>query len=107
MAFEIEWLESAQNELDAEIAFVLNEFGFKAAQKAYLRIQAHINCLATFPLIGTIYPKLTYKDFEIRKFVIRQVIVFYSPQPDKVTILALWNNYQNPANIPYRLSDLE
>ena len=29
MAFEIEWLESAQNELDAEIAFVLNEFGFK------------------------------------------------------------------------------
>ena len=99
MAFEIEWLEGAQNELDAEIAFVLNEFGFKAAQK--------VNCLATFPLIGTIYPKLTYKDFEIRKFVIRQVIVFYSPQPDRVTILALWNNYQNPANIPYRLSDLE
>ena len=31
MAFEIEWLKEAQNELDAEIAFVLNEFGFKAA----------------------------------------------------------------------------
>ena len=48
MAFEIEWLTGAQNELDAEIAFVLNEFGFKAAQKAYLRIQDHINCLTTF-----------------------------------------------------------
>ena len=43
MAFEIEWLEGAQNELDAEIAFVLNEFGFKAAQKAYLRIQVVID----------------------------------------------------------------
>ena len=107
MAFEIEWLTGVQNELDAEIAFVLNEFGFKAAQKAYLRIQDHINCLTTFPQIGTLYPELTYKDFEVRKLVIRQVTVFYSPQPDKVTILAVWNNYQNPANIPYRLSDLE
>ena len=61
MAFEIEWLKDAQNELDAEIAFVLNEFGFKAAQKAYLRIQDHINCLTTFPQIGTLYPELTYK----------------------------------------------
>ena len=81
MAFEIEWLKDAQNELDAEIAFVLNEFGFKAAQKAYLRIQDHINCLTTFPQIGTLYPELTYKTLRYVNslFVKSQCSIHLSP----------------------------
>lgn len=106
MAFEIEWLKGAQDELDAEIAYVLGEFGLLAARKAYLRIQTNVNRLETFPLIGTVYLGTTYKGCEVRKQVIRQVTVFYSPQPDRVTILAVWNNYQNPARIPDYLSDL-
>ena len=104
MVFEIEWLKGAQNELDAEIAYVCGEFGFSAARKAFLQIKTHVSRLETFPQIGAIYPNLTYKGCEVRKLVIRHVTVFYSPQTDRVTILAICNNYQNPARIPDRLS---
>lgn len=105
MAFEIEWLKGAQDELDAEIAYVLGEFGFYAARKAYQRIQEHVGRLASFPLIGTVYSGLTYRGCEVRKLSIKQVTVFYSPQPDRVTVLAVWNNYQDPIRIQSRLSN--
>ena len=60
MASEIEWLESAEQELDAEIAYVLDEFGYAAARKAYLHLQKHVSHLADFPLIGMVYPGVTY-----------------------------------------------
>ena len=78
MVFEIEWLRGAQRELDAEIEYVLGRFGFRAARKTYRRIMDNVEQLASFPHIG-----------------------------DKVTILAVWNNYQDPNSIPYRLSELE
>lgn len=104
MAFKIEWLKGAQDELDAEIAYVLKEFGFYAARKAYLRIMEHVSHLSTFPLIGTHYPGVTYKGFEVRKLPIRQITLFYSPQTDRVTILAVWNNYQDPSRVSIRLA---
>ena len=105
MAFEIEWLESAEREFDAEMSYVLKEFGFAAARNAYLRLQQHVGQLADFPLRGTVYPGVTYHGCEIRKLPIRQVTVFYSPQADKVTILAVWNNRKDPSSIDYRLLD--
>ena len=107
MAFEIEWLQGAHNELDAEIEFVLGRFVFNAARKAYKRIMDDVERLASFRHIGEQHEGATYKGCEVRKIIIRQVTVFYSPQSDKVTILAVWNNYQDPDNIPYRLSELE
>ena len=65
------------------------------------------NSLPHPPHIGVQHEGATYKGCEVRKIIIRQVTVFYSPQSDKVTILAVWNNYQDPDNIPYRLSELE
>lgn len=105
MAFEIEWLESAEREFDAEMSYVLEEFGFAAARNAYLRLQRHVSQLADFPLIGTVYQGVTYQGCEIRKLPIRQVTVFYSPQEDKVTVLAVWNNHKAPDNIKFRLSE--
>ena len=105
MAFEIEWLESAERELDDEIAYVLEEFGFEAARKAYLNLHKHVGRLADFPLIGSVYQGVTYQGCEIRRLPIRQVTVFYSPQKDKVTVLAVWNNYKDPDSIDYRLLD--
>ncbi len=107
MAFEIEWLQGAQNELDAEIDYVLGRFGFSAARKTYRRIMDNVEQLASFPHIEEQYECVTYNGCEVRKIIIRQVTVLYSPQPDKVTILAVWNNYQDPNSIPYRLSELE
>ncbi|MBO7492930.1 MAG: type II toxin-antitoxin system RelE/ParE family toxin [Bacteroidales bacterium] len=107
MVFEIEWLRGAQRELDAEIEYVLGRFGFRAARKTYKRIMDEVERLASFPHIGVQHESATYKGCEVRKIIIRQITVFYSPQSDKVTILAVWNNYQDPNSIPYRLSELE
>ena len=107
MVFKIEWLQGAQSELDAEIDYVLGRFGFSAARKTYNRIMDDVESLASFPHIGVQHEGATYKGCEVRKIIIRQVTVFYSPQSDKVTILAVWNNYQDPDNIPYRLSELK
>ena len=107
MVFEIEWLRGAQREPDAEIEYVLGRFGFGAARKTYRRIMDNVEQLGLFPHIGEQYEGATYKVCEVRKIAIRQITVFYSPQSDKVTILAVWNNYQDPNSIPYRLSELE
>lgn len=106
MALKIEWLEDAERDLDVEIDYVYREFGIKAAQKAFRRISDDVNILATFPLIGSEYEEVTYQGHEIRKLPIHQVTVFYSPQPDKVMILAIWNNSQNSADIQSHLANL-
>ena len=67
----------------------------------------NVEQLASFPHIEEQYEGATYKGCEVRKIAIRQITVFYSPQSDKVTILAVWNNYQDPNSIPYHLSELE
>lgn len=107
MAFRIEWLESAQNDLDKEISYVLGNFGRNTARKAYLKIKENINKLATFPLIGTIYEGITYKGYEVYKLPLQQITVFYSVQTNLITILAIWNNYKDPERIPYQLLNLE
>lgn len=107
MAFEIEWLESALKDLDAEIEYVYCEFGKIAAQKAYRKIIDHISQLPSFPQMGMKYEEMTFMGNEVRKLPIHQITVFYSLHNSKVTILAVWNNYQDSDNIPYHLSGLE
>ena len=106
MALKIEWLEDAERDLDVEIDYVYREFGIIAAQKAYRRISDDVNLLATFPLIGSEYEEVTYQGHEIRKLPIHQVTVFYSPQSDKVIILAIWNNSQDPGDMLSHLMNL-
>ena len=103
MDFKIEWLRSAQTELDSEMAYVLHEYGFRTARKSFMRMMRRVSLLSSFPHIGTLYPDLTYFGFEVRKLSIRQVSVFYSPQIDKVIIIAVWNNYQDLDRIPTHL----
>ena len=107
MAFEIEWLKSAQGDLDSEIGYVYRKFGYKAAEKAFRWIQDDVNKLSSFPFLGEHYDGATYNGFEIRKLVIHQVTVFYSPQTDRVIVLGVWNNYQDPGYIPYYLDCAE
>ena len=103
MAWEIEWLESAQEELDREIDYVIREFGYLAAQNAYNRIKNSIYHLACFPRIGLSYPGITFRGFEVRKLHLKHITVFYSPQVDRITILAIWNNAMDSERIPLHL----
>lgn len=65
MVFKIEWLQGAQSELDAEIDYVLDRFGFSAARKTYKRIMDDVEWLASFPHIGVQHEGATYKGCEV------------------------------------------
>ena len=106
MDFKIEWLRSAQNDFDAEIAYVLTEYGFITARKIYMRLMKRVALLSSFPQIGTLCPDLHYFGFEVRKLPIRRLTIFYSPQTDKVTIIAVWNNYQDPERLSTHLQNI-
>ena len=70
MAFEIEWLKGAQDELDGEIAYVLDEFGFYAARKSYLRIKEHVDRLAALKAIMLVV--------EMKKFYVSTIASFFA-----------------------------
>ena len=107
MVSEIEWLKSAQADFDNEIGYVFEEFGFQVARDVYYAIYNHIQRLARYPKIGTLYESLTYLGNEVRKLPTRQVTIYYSPQPGKVTMLAVWNNRRNPEALSRHLSDVQ
>lgn len=100
MAFEIGWLESARKELDAEIEYVYNEFGKSSARRAQIKIKEAIAPLDTFPYSGMLCKGFRYCGHEVRMVHVRQVTIFYSfDEISLVTILAVWNNYQDPDRI--------
>ncbi len=100
MAFEIAWLESARRELDAEIEYVYSEFGEDSARRARTKIKEAVDPLDTFPDSGMRCDGFMYHGHEVRMIHVRQLTVFYSfDEISLVTILAVWNNYQDPAKI--------
>ena len=48
MAFDIGWLKSAQEELDAEIEYVYSEFGEDSARRARTKIKEAVGTLDTY-----------------------------------------------------------
>lgn len=97
MTFEIHWLESAQKEFDAEMEYVYNAFGKSSAIRAYSNIMGYVGQLASFPKIGMHCEGYLYRGQEVRMLHIRQLTLFYSfDEISEITILAVWNNYQNP-----------
>jgi len=100
MACEIGWLESAQNELNAEIEYVLGEFGENTAKRVQLKVKEVVDQLEVFPNSGARYDGCLYHGHEVRMAHVQPLTIFYSyDEVSHVTILAIWNNYQNPDKI--------
>ncbi len=100
MAFDIGWLKSAQEELDAEIEYVYSEFGEDSARRVRTKIKEAVGTLDTFPNSGMRCDGFMYRGHEVRMIHVRQLTIFYSfDEMSLVSILAVWNNYQNPAKI--------
>ena len=100
MAFEMAWLESARRELDAEIEYVYSEFGEDSARRARTKIKEAVDPLDTFPNFGMRCDGFIYRGYEVRMIHVRQLTIFYSfDEMSLVTILAVWNNYQDPNKI--------
>ena len=107
MAFEINWLESAQKELDAEIEFVYCEFGETSARNAYSNIMEFVDNLDMFPKLGIECKGYMYRGHEVRALHVKQVTIFYSfDEKSQVTILSVWNNYQDPEKVSEMLGNV-
>ena len=77
-----------------------NEFGEGSARRARTKIKEAVDSLDTFPNLGMRCDGFMYRGNEVRMIHVRQLTIFYSfDEVSLVTILAVWNNYQDPDKI--------
>ena len=97
MAYKYRWLSEVLEDLAHEIEYVCEEFGLKAAQRTESRVRDGVHQLCEFPYSGASYEEdLLYNGHEVRVLPLRQIPVIYSVEDEMVTLIAVWNNYQNP-----------
>lgn len=99
MAYSYRWLTQALDDMAQEIEYVCREFGIQAARKAEATIHARILQLCVFPNSGIKYCGMTYCGSEVRILHVRQISMIYCAHNGIITIIAVWNNYQNPARL--------
>lgn len=100
MAYKYRWLSQAHDDMSNEIKYVAKEFGLKAARRAECRIYEGVHQLCRFPYSGMRYEEdILYNNHEVRVLHLCQVSLIYSFDNEMITIIALWNNYQNPDRI--------
>ena len=105
MAYKYQWLDPTLDDMSQEIGYVCSEFGVKAARKAEAKIRERVNQLCDFPRLGMVYEGLRYHGDEVRVLHIRQVSVIYTFQDDMITLVAVWNNYQDPEQLKEVLAE--
>lgn len=105
MAYKYRWLDPALDDMSQEIGYVRSEFGVRAARKAEAKIRERVNQLCDFPRLGMVYEGLRYHGDEVRVLHIRQVSVIYTFEDDMITLVAVWNNYQDPEHLKTVLAE--
>ena len=99
MAYKYRWLSQALDDLYLEIEYVRNEFGTKAVQRALTKIHEGVKQLCSYPKTGVFYEDVLYNGNEVRILHIRQVSIIYSIDNEMITLIAVWNNYQDPEKL--------
>lgn len=97
MAYKYRWLAEALDDMSNEIDYVAKEFGLKAAKRVESRVHERVLQLCQFPYSGVRYEEdVLYNGHEVRVLHIRQISLIYSFDDEMITLIAVWNNYQNP-----------
>ena len=100
MAYKYRWLDEALNDMAHEIEYVRNEFGLNAARKLEKKVHEGIVQLCRFPHSGVCYENdLSFNGNEVRVLHLRQISVIYGFDNETITLIAIWNNYQNPERL--------
>ena len=100
MAYKYRWLSQALDDMSNEIEYVVKEFGLKAARRMESRVHEGVLQLCQFPYSGVRYEEdILYNGQEVRVLHLRQISLIYSFDKETITIIALWNNYQNPERL--------
>ena len=100
MVYKYRWLSEALDDMFNEIDYVAKEFGLKTARQVENRVHERILQLCQFPYSGVRYEEdVLYKGYEVRILHIRQISLIYSFDEEMITLIAVWNNYQNPNSL--------
>ena len=100
MAYKYRWLSQALDDMSDEIEYVANEFGLKAARRVESRVYEGVQQLCQFPFSGVCYDdNMLYNGNEVRVLHIKQISLIYSFDNEMITLIAVWNNYQNPERL--------
>ena len=96
MAYKYRWLIEALDDMAQEIEYVRDEFGLRAARQTENKVREGVQQLCQFPFSGVRYEEdVVYKGQEVRVLHLRQISVIYSIENEIITLIAIWNNYQN------------
>lgn len=85
--------------MSQEIGYVYSQFGVKAAQRAESRIHDGVRQLCQFPNSGVRYEEMFYNGNTVRILHLRQISLIYVVEDNLITIIAVWNNFQNPDHL--------
>lgn len=99
MAYKYRWLSEALDDMSNEINYVAKEFGLRAARRMESRVHEGVLQLCQFPYSGVCYEDVLYNGQEVRALYIKQISLIYSFDNETITLIALWNNYQNPERL--------
>lgn len=96
MVYKYRWLDQAFDDMTKEIVFVLREYGVNEARKVEEEIRKRVLQLCRFPFSGVEYEGLLFLGKEVRTIRMNRISIIYCFQNEIVTLVAIWNNYQNP-----------
>ncbi len=98
MSLPVIWAPSAQDEFVELLEFLENQFGLDAALKVLERTGQIIDGIVDFP---EIFPTSSERK-DLRKAVInKNASLLYRILTDKIEILHVWDNRQNPNTLLY------
>jgi plasmid stabilization system protein ParE len=99
MALKIFWTNKASNNFENILEYLEVEWGNQVTKRFIKDVYDFLEVLVEFPEIGSI----ENKEKGIRGFtLIRQINIFYRITIDKIIILALFDNRQNPSKKKHR-----
>ena len=101
----VEWTEGAYQDYDEILAYLIREFGVNTASDFQAKLDPNIAVLREFPYAGVSEFYNSKRNIEYRSLSCQLYKIVYAPLPDRVVIVSLWNNRQNPIGLRYRLDD--
>lgn len=96
MALEIEWTETAENQLDGIIAYLEANWTIKEIKQFFKNLEQGIETIAKRPKQQK---KSLRKEGAYEYQLSPQVTIFYTFDTEQATILLLWSNRMNPEKL--------
>ncbi len=92
---KIVWSADAVSDYEQNIDYLLDKWGVKETQQFIDEVTDILDTISKMP---ELFPLSDYRN--IRKCVVRkQVSILYTVNDDKIELVRIWNNKQNPQNL--------